>query len=81
MINLDEDGLNLWLTALRNTLTLSSVNGAPAMFDLFSEAVSLLSSNLDLLGKVTGIIESYILLDAPGLLQVSGEMMHQLLGF
>lgn len=71
MINLDDDGLNLWLAALRNTLTLSSVNGAPAMFDLFPEAVSILSSNLDLLAKLTGIVESYLLLDAPGLLQVS----------
>lgn len=70
IINLDEDGLNLWLTALRNTLTLSSVNGAPALFDLFPQALLLLSSNLDLLGKTTNIIESYFLLDAPALLQV-----------
>ncbi|KAF9464415.1 armadillo-type protein [Collybia nuda] len=75
IINLDEDGLNLWSTALRNTLTLTSVNGAPAMFDLFPEAVSMLSSNLDLLGKVTSVIESYILLDAPGLLQGSATSL------
>jgi hypothetical protein len=70
IINLDEDGLNLWLAALRNTLTLSSVNGAPALFDLFPQALLLLSTNLDLLGKAANIIESYLLLDAASLLQV-----------
>lgn len=70
IINLDEDGLNLWLAALRNTLTLASVNGAPALLDLFPQALLLLSTNLDLLGKTTSIIESYFLLDAPALLQV-----------
>jgi hypothetical protein len=70
IINLDEDGLNLWLAALRNTLTLSSVNGAPALFDLFPQALLLLSTNLDLLGKATNIIESYLLLDSASLLQV-----------
>ncbi|RDB22808.1 Importin-11 [Hypsizygus marmoreus] len=69
IINLDEDGLNLWLTALRNTLTLTSVNGAPALFDLFPFALELLSTNFDLLGKITSIIESYFLLDASGVLQ------------
>ncbi|KAG6903497.1 hypothetical protein C0995_005520 [Termitomyces sp. Mi166 len=69
IINLDDDGLTLWLTSLRNTLTLSSVNGAPALFDLFPIAMDLLSSNFDLLGKTISIIESYFLLDAPGILQ------------
>lgn len=46
------------------------------MFDLFPEAVSILSSNLDLLGKVTSIVESYILLDAPTLLQVSNDTIN-----
>ncbi|GLB33947.1 putative ARM repeat-containing protein [Lyophyllum shimeji] len=67
--NLDDDALTLWLTALRNTLTLTSVNGAPALFDLFPVAVDLLSTNFDLLGKIISILESYFLLDAPGLLQ------------
>jgi hypothetical protein len=71
MINLDEDGLNLWLAALQNTLTLSSINGGPALLDLFPHALSLLSTNLDLLGKITNIMESYFLLDAVTLLQVN----------
>ncbi|KAG6911227.1 hypothetical protein DXG01_003094 [Tephrocybe rancida] len=69
IINLDDDGLTLWLTALRNTLTLTSVNGAPALFELFPLAMELLASNFDLLGKTISIIESYFLLDAPGILQ------------
>ncbi|KAG6833896.1 hypothetical protein H0H87_007907 [Tephrocybe sp. NHM501043] len=69
IINLDDDGLTLWLNALRNTLTLTSVNGAPALFDLFPLAMELLSANFDLLGKIISIIESYFLLDAPGILQ------------
>ncbi|KAG6880368.1 hypothetical protein C0992_007779 [Termitomyces sp. T32_za158] len=73
IINLDDDCLTLWLTALRNTLTLSSVNGSPALFDLFPIAMNLLSTNFDLLGKTVSIIESYFLLDAPGILQVREE--------
>lgn len=74
-MNLDDDGLSLWLTALRNTLTLTSVNGAPALFDLFPQALELLSTNLDLLGKITSIIESYFLLDAPAILQVRAQKL------
>ncbi|KAG6821587.1 hypothetical protein H0H93_000096 [Arthromyces matolae] len=68
-INLDEDGLTLWLSALRNTLVLGSVDGAPALFDLFPLAMDLLSSNFDLLGRIVSILESYFLLDAPSILQ------------
>ena len=70
IINLDDDGLTLWSVALRNTLTLNSVNGAPALFDLIPRAVDLLSTNFDLLGKIINIVESYIVLDAPMVLQV-----------
>jgi hypothetical protein len=70
IINLDDDGLTLWSVALRNTLTLNSVNGAPALFDLIPQAVDLLSTNFDLLGKIINIIESYVILDAPTVLQV-----------
>ncbi|KAG6854857.1 hypothetical protein C0991_012047 [Blastosporella zonata] len=69
IINLDDDGLTLWLTALRNTMTLTSVNGAPALFDLFPQAIELLSSNFDLLGTIINIVESYLILDASAILQ------------
>ncbi|TFK43406.1 armadillo-type protein [Crucibulum laeve] len=69
IVHLDEDGLGLWLTALRNTMTITSVNGAPALYDLFPQALSLLATNLDLLGKINSIVESYLFLDALGILQ------------
>ncbi|KAF8165214.1 armadillo-type protein [Crassisporium funariophilum] len=70
IIQLDVDGLNLWSSALRNTMTIASVNGAPALQDIFPQAVAMLSTNLDLLGSITRIVESYILLDAPHILTV-----------
>lgn len=72
IVNLDEDGLTLWLSALRNTVTMASVNGASALQDIFPEALALLSTNLDLLGSITRIIESYFLLDASHILRVGG---------
>ncbi|TCD64327.1 hypothetical protein EIP91_004237 [Steccherinum ochraceum] len=70
---LDEDGLALWLIALQNTTTLDSVNGAPGLGELFPLAIHLLGNNLDLLGKIVSIVESYTLLDAPRLLQAYGD--------
>ncbi|KAF8351332.1 armadillo-type protein [Amanita rubescens] len=73
--HLDEDGLNLWQSALRNTLTISSVNGAPALAELFPRALELLATNLDLLGKITTAVESYIILDATAILQAYSTAM------
>ncbi|OAX44518.1 ARM repeat-containing protein [Rhizopogon vinicolor AM-OR11-026] len=67
-INLDEDALNLWLAAVRNSSSLSSADG-PGLIELVPLAVSLLSNNLDLLGKIVSIIESYLFVDAPAVLQ------------
>lgn len=74
--HLDEDGLNLWSIALRNTVSLLGMNGTPALFDLLPQAIELLATHLDLLGLMIKITESYILLDAPMILQVCN---HQLL--
>lgn len=70
MSHLDEDVLDLWITALRNTVMIQSVNGAPALIDLFPEVISLLATNLDLLGKIVTVVESYFFLDGPAILQV-----------
>ncbi|CCM04790.1 uncharacterized protein FIBRA_06983 [Fibroporia radiculosa] len=67
--NLDEDALILWQAALRDTITIEGVNGGAGLIDLFPLAISLQSENLDLLGKIMNIIESYILLDALQILQ------------
>lgn len=68
-INLDEDGINLWLAALRNSTALQSVP-ALNLLQLFPLAMELLANNLDLLGKITHIVESYLFVDAPLVLQV-----------
>ncbi|KIJ70097.1 hypothetical protein HYDPIDRAFT_178457 [Hydnomerulius pinastri MD-312] len=67
-IHLDEDGLNLWHAALRNSTTLQSTS-VPSLLQLFPLATSLLASNLDLLGKIILIIESYLFVDASLVLQ------------
>ncbi|KAF8557000.1 ARM repeat-containing protein [Imleria badia] len=67
-INLDEDGVNLWLAALRNSTTLHSTSTSN-LLQLFPLAMALLASNLDLLGKITFIVESYLFVDASLVLQ------------
>ncbi|PPR07214.1 hypothetical protein CVT26_012647 [Gymnopilus dilepis] len=71
IIQLDGDGLNLWLGALRNTVTVASSDGRPCLRDLFPQAMALLATNLDLLGSITRIMESYFLLDAAHILETS----------
>jgi hypothetical protein len=68
MMHLDEDALTLWLSTLR--CSVPPLNGSPNVFDLLPSAIMLLHDNLDLLGNVTGIVESYYLLDASVVLQV-----------
>ena len=70
IVHLDADGLTLWLSALRNAVTIASVNSDPTLHDIFPQALALLSTNLDLLGSITRIIESYFLLDASHILKV-----------
>ncbi len=69
-MHLDEDAFVLWQAALRNTTTIEGVNGAPGLIDLVPLIVQQLSSNLDVLGTIVHIVESYILLDGPRILQV-----------
>ena len=74
MINLDEDGLVLWLAAVRNAPPGGNRTGPPSLLTLYPRALYLLATNLDLLGKITGILESYFFLDAPALLQVDSRL-------
>ncbi|KIL00584.1 hypothetical protein PAXRUDRAFT_821482 [Paxillus rubicundulus Ve08.2h10] len=83
-VHLDEDGVNLWLAALRNSATLQS-SSVPTLLQLFPLAISLLASNLDLLGKVIFIVESYLFVDASVILQnfsldLMGAVMGAMLG-
>ncbi|KAJ3548466.1 hypothetical protein NMY22_g1252 [Coprinellus aureogranulatus] len=77
MINLDEDGLILWLAVLRNATSLANPNSQYCAQDLFPRALSLLATNLDLLGRITGILESYFFLDSQTLLQQFGADIFQ----
>lgn len=52
-------------------MTIESVNGAPGLIDVMPVLISLLAVNLDLLGKIIGLVESYFLLGAPLVLQVN----------
>ncbi|KAI0832484.1 ARM repeat-containing protein [Trametes gibbosa] len=69
-MHLDEDAFALWQAALRNTTTIDGLNGSPGLVDLVPLIIQQLSSNLDVLGTIVHIIESYILLDAPRILQM-----------
>ncbi|KDQ29318.1 hypothetical protein PLEOSDRAFT_1038626 [Pleurotus ostreatus PC15] len=72
LANLDEDALVLWLAALRNTTSIHGMNGAPGLIDLFPIAMTMLASNLDLLGSVVEIVTSYLFLDARTILATYG---------
>ncbi|KAF9247341.1 ARM repeat-containing protein [Melanogaster broomeanus] len=83
-VHLDDDGLNLWLAALRNSTTLQSTS-VPNLLQLFPVAISALAGNLDLLGKVICIVESYLFVDASVVLQnfsldLMGAVMSAMLG-
>lgn len=67
---MDQDGIELWLITLRNSVPNHDPN-VPDLFQLLPEAVRLLNENLDLLGHICQIMESYMLLDCPRILQVS----------
>jgi hypothetical protein len=68
MTHLDDDILTLWTSALR--CSVPPLNSSPNIFDLLPQIIPLLDNNLDLLGKITSIVESYYLLDASVVLQV-----------
>ena len=71
MTHLDEDALQLWLAVVRNATSLTNPSGGPSLRDVFPRALELLATNLDLLPKLTEIFDGYIILDSPGLLQLS----------
>ncbi|KAI1796323.1 ARM repeat-containing protein [Ganoderma leucocontextum] len=67
-IQLETDAFALWLSALRNTNTL---DGAPGLVELVPLIIQQLSGNLEMLGTIVHILESYFLLDASRILQVA----------
>jgi hypothetical protein len=67
-------GINLWLTALRNSPPLPSQ--PHKYFDLLEQLVSMLSQNFDLLGSITGLLVSYFVSNATFVLQVWNYRYH-----
>lgn len=67
---MEEDAITLWLMTLRNSLP-NDNPANPDMFQLLPTAVQQLATNLDLLGKICQVMESYVLLDSNRVLQVS----------
>ena len=60
----------MWQSALRNTDTILGVNGGPGLIDLYARLIDQLANDLDLLGTLVHVHQSYFLLDAPRVLQV-----------
>ncbi|KAF8489124.1 armadillo-type protein [Gautieria morchelliformis] len=75
---LDEDGLLLWAAAIRNALTLESTrNGVPGYIDMFSHVTLQVSGNMDALGTMLSIVESYVVLDAKRVLATHARELFQ----
>ncbi|KAF8308814.1 ARM repeat-containing protein [Clavulina sp. PMI_390] len=78
IIQLDQDGLNLWLAALRNATSIHTTTpGVPGLLDLVPGAINLLANNLDLLSTIVSITESYYLVDVASVLQAYGAELFQ----
>ncbi|EIN10324.1 ARM repeat-containing protein [Punctularia strigosozonata HHB-11173 SS5] len=76
-LHLEEDALVLMQAALSNTLTIQSMNGAPALIDLFPILIPYIAGDIHILGRVTNLIESYFVADAPAILQGYGTELFQ----
>ncbi|KAH9943383.1 ARM repeat-containing protein [Epithele typhae] len=70
-LQLDEDAFALWLSALRNVSSIQSTDGGPGLIDLVPLILEHLAKNLDLLGTVVQVFESYIFLGATQILQLA----------
>ncbi|KAI9512244.1 ARM repeat-containing protein [Russula earlei] len=76
---LETDALQLWLTALRNATALGTASGGTSLLDLFPKVISLLTNNCSVLGSITDILESYLLLDTNAVLQRhASQLFHSL---
>ncbi|KAJ3710388.1 ran binding protein 11 [Lentinula raphanica] len=73
--NLDGDGSNLWKEAMRNTLTMDNPGPNETLASLMDVLVNQLKTNLDLLGTMIDITESYFLLDPARMLQIDATAL------
>ncbi|ORX36457.1 armadillo-type protein [Kockovaella imperatae] len=68
----EEDGLILWQASLYNAASPYEPTPATGLIRLVPGLLNMLSHNMDLLDKALGLLESYLLLDAPGMIQQYG---------
>ncbi|KAG8903449.1 hypothetical protein FRB99_003271 [Tulasnella sp. 403] len=73
--HLDEDGAILWEAAIRNCSSLQAPAGQASLMDLLPNLVNELSDDLDLLGTVNKLLESYYLIDCPAVLQLCAPQL------
>lgn len=73
-LQLEDDSFNLWQAALRNANSPGTDNTAN-LLHLFPTAVQALAENYDVLGTITTIITSYLVLDATSVVQHFGSAL------
>ncbi|OCF32339.1 hypothetical protein I316_06007 [Kwoniella heveanensis BCC8398] len=71
----EEDGLVLWQTALYNAASPYQPHRETGLIRLLLGLLNMLGENMDLLPKLLALFDSYMLLDAPGILETYGEMI------
>ncbi|WRT65380.1 uncharacterized protein IL334_002323 [Kwoniella shivajii] len=71
----EEDGLILWQTALWNAASPYQPTKETGLVRLLLGLLSMLGENMDLLPKLLPLLDSYIILDAPGIIATYGEII------
>ncbi|KAG8884084.1 hypothetical protein FRB97_005307 [Tulasnella sp. 331] len=66
---LDDDGFALWVAALQQCKSIQVPAGQPGLFDLFPALINLLANDLDQLGTINTLLESYYIQDTATVLQ------------
>ncbi|CAE6485218.1 unnamed protein product [Rhizoctonia solani] len=79
-LHLDEDALQLWLAALRNAIALPPPQpGVLGLSELIPDLIQQMHDNIDLLGTLLQILESYLLLNATMVVQLHGSALFEVL--
>ena len=66
----EEDGLALWQAGLYNAATPYQPTPESGLIRLLPGLLAVLSQNMDLLSTTLPLLDSYLLLDAPAIIQV-----------
>ncbi|RXK35686.1 hypothetical protein M231_07059 [Tremella mesenterica] len=71
----EEDGLALWQAALYNATSLHIPSIEKGLMRLLPGLLGLLQTDMDQAGSLLRLLESYLLLDAPGLIQTHASVI------